>query len=376
MRSLGLFVDGPRRWGAPVSSRRPGVFVVELPGGAERAPIGIEAVRRWVERVPAMLVDAEPATAATVARRLETFWLPGEPVLYVARSTRAIGPRIGAMYATPLGDAKPSSAGNWLKALAVLSDLRVWWSETDAHEEYEDALLDAVAARNPEAVAAGGSTLPFANRATVGQGGKEHGIEHSLRADDDSAPASPTAGGPTRRASAKARTPARPRKPAVAKLTDVRPAAQPTFVSREGLDRLTAELDDLRTKVRPQVIARVKAARELGDLRENGDYEYARKEQSFVEGRILTLEHMLRTGVLIDQDGTADMVRLGSTVEVEFDGERTVYIIVGSSEANPAAGRLSNESPVGRALLGAGAGDEVTVQLPNGSHVYRVVAVN
>jgi transcription elongation factor GreA len=375
MRELGMLVDGPRRWGDQVPSRKPGVFVVELPATAERAPVDPVAVRRWVERVPGMLVDGEPATAATLARRLETFWLPDEPILFVGRSARAIGGRLGAIYATPLGDARPSSAGHWLKALASLSDLRVWWSETDAHEEYEDALLEAVAARNGGGSAAGAAALPFANLAAAGVGGKEHGIARSLRVDDGSS-ASPTAKtAPLRRAGATPRTPARPRKPAVARLKDTRPQAQPTFLSREGLDQLTAELEDLRTKVRPQVIARVKAARELGDLRENADYEYARKEQSFVEGRIQTLEHMLRTGTVIEQPPVAEVVHVGSTVEVESEGEYVTYVIVGSTEAKPGSGRLSNESPVGRTLLGARAGDEIVVQIPGGSIAYRVIAV-
>ena len=139
--------------------------------------------------------------------------------------------------------------------------------------------------------------------------------------------------------------------------------------------RLTAELAELRDNVRPQIIARVKAARELGDLRENGDYEYARKEQSFIEGRIQTLEHLLRTGVVIDQPVSNDVVHLGSKVELEHEGERVVYVIVGTAESNIPAGRLSNAYPVGRALLGARAGDQVVVQLSGGAVSYRVIRV-
>jgi transcription elongation factor GreA len=149
-------------------------------------------------------------------------------------------------------------------------------------------------------------------------------------------------------------------------------------LSREGHERLTAELEELRTVARPQIIARVKAARELGDLRENADYEYARKEQSFMEGRIQALEQLLRTGIVLDESAPAidpDKVRLGSTVEVEHDGERLTYVIVNTAEANPALGRLSTSSPVGRALIGAAAGDEVTVQSPAGAMAYRVIGV-
>jgi transcription elongation factor GreA len=350
MRSLDLLVDGPARWGSPVPSRAPGVFVVELPGGAETAPIDAAAVRRWLERVPSLTLDGERPTVQQLSRRLAQGWRPGQPVLYVGRSAKSIGARLGAIYATPLGDARPNSAAHWLKTLSVPGDLRVWWSETEAHEEYEDALLDAV----------GGT--PFAN----------NGIDGTLRSEAQVAVAPKAAAVAAALRAAPRRTVAR--RPAAPKDAP-RPTQEKAVLSREGLERLTAELEDLRNNVRPSVIARVKAARELGDLRENGDYEYARKEQSFVEGRIQALEHLLRTGVVIDQPVSKEVVHLGSTVEVEHDGERAVYTIVGTAEAKPSAGRLSNASPVGRALLGARAGDEVVVQLPGGALAYRVVSV-
>jgi transcription elongation factor GreA len=142
------------------------------------------------------------------------------------------------------------------------------------------------------------------------------------------------------------------------------------------MDRLSAELEHLRTTVRPQVILRVKTAREFGDLKENGDYEYARKEQSFVEGRIQALEALMRTGVVMDSPQATEGAALGSTVVVESDGDKQTYLLVSSAEANAAAGRISNVSPVGRALIGARAGDEVTVQLPGGSIVYQVLEVS
>ena len=152
-------------------------------------------------------------------------------------------------------------------------------------------------------------------------------------------------------------------------------APEQAVLSKEGLERLTAELADLKLNQRPAIIARVASARELGDLKENGDYEYARKEQSFVEGRIQSLENIIRTGVVIDQPGTTDVVHLGSKVEVEESGDRFTYQIVGTAEANIAAGRMSNASPVGRALLGARAGEEVVVQLAGGPVTYKVVKV-
>ncbi len=350
MRSLDLLVDGPARWGAPISSRAPGVFVVELPGGADVAPLDNAALRRWLERVPGLALDGERPTLQQLSRRLAEQWVAGQPVLYVGRSTKSIGARLAGMYATPLGDAKPSSAGHWLKTLSAPGELRVWWSETDAGEEYEDALLEALGAP------------PFAN----------HSIAGTLRSEADAAAAAPRPATPQAKAAARQRQVAR-RTP-TPKLAP-RPAPEKTALSKEGLVRLTTELAELRDNVRPQIIARVKAARELGDLRENGDYEYARKEQSFVEGRIQALEHLLRTGVVIDRPVSNDVVHLGSTIEVEHEGERVVYVIVGTAEAKPSAGRLSNASPVGRALLGARVGDEVVVQLPGGAVSYRVIAV-
>jgi transcription elongation factor GreA len=350
MRSLGLLVDGPARWGTAVASRSPGIIVVELPGGADAAPIDVMALRRWIERVPSLTLDGERPTPQVLQRRLAQEWLAGQPVLFVGRSTKSIGARLSGIYATTLGDIKPSSAGHWLKTLANPGELRVWWAETPAFEEYEDALLGAL------------GVTPWGNRSIAG----------TLRSEADAAAAAPRP--VTAAAKATARQREVVRKTATRKLAP-RPVPEKQVLSKEGMERLTAELAELRDVVRPQIIARVKAARELGDLKENGDYEYARKEQSFTEGRIQAIEHLLRTGVVMDHWVASDVVHLGSTVEIEQEGERLEYTIVGTAEANIAAGRLSDASPVGRALLGARAGDEVTVQLPGGAVVYRVVGV-
>jgi transcription elongation factor GreA len=143
-------------------------------------------------------------------------------------------------------------------------------------------------------------------------------------------------------------------------------------VSEQGREDLVAELEELRTNVRPAVIARVKAARELGDLKENADYEYARKEQSFMEGRIQTLEALIKMAVVVDPSAPTESIGLGSTVVVEVDGEEETYEVVGSLEADPAKGRISNVSPVGKALYGRRAGEEVTASSPGGSVIYRI----
>lgn len=365
MRSLGLLVDGPARWGARVASRRPGVFAVELPAAPESAPIEIVAVRRWIERVRDLALNGERPSPHDLARWLAGFWLPGEPVLFVGRSTKSIGARLSAIYATPLGDVRPSSAGHWLKALSLQSEMRVWWTETDAHEEYEDALLSEISVRC-------GERLPFANLATTDGAVKAADLANSLRSIGDDASARQTLSAPASTRRAAPRPAVARRSPRRTADVAVRPMTEPAHLSREGLDRLTAELDDLRTTVRPQIIARVKAARELGDLRENGDYEYARKEQSFVEGRILALEQTIKHSVMVDEPRVGGAARIGSTVVLTEGGEEHQFTIVSTAEAEPSRGRISDVSPVGRAVVGAHAGDEVVVELPNGRTSYVV----
>ena len=128
---------------------------------------------------------------------------------------------------------------------------------------------------------------------------------------------------------------------------------------------------------RPEVIGRIKAAKELGDLKENADYAAAREEQSFLEGRIAAIEQTLREATVIEvADGASGRASIGSTVTIEDDdGIRTTFTIVGSTEADPAAGRISNVSPVGRALLGGRVGDDVVVATPRGEARYRIIEV-
>ena len=350
------------------------MFVVELPGGADQAPLDPTQVRRWIERSPGMLVDGEPATLETLAARLRSFWLPREPILYVGRSAKSLGARIAAMYATPLGDARPYAGGHWLRTLSVLASLRVWWSNTDAWEEYEDALIAEVAARTaPEVVASlpeANNALPFANLVSPAGTPKPHGIAGSLQEPSPATAAgSPRPAKPT--ASRRATTPTG-RRPVAPREKREPPRPAPTFVSQDGLDRLHSELNELRNDVRPGVIERVKTARELGDLRENSEYESARKEQSFVEGRIQQLEALIKGSVVVEAPAPAGASGVGSTVVVESGGQEEEFVLVGSSEADPSTGRISYSSPVGQALLGRTAGDEVTVRLPGGEMRYVV----
>jgi len=150
--------------------------------------------------------------------------------------------------------------------------------------------------------------------------------------------------------------------------------SSPVYLSTQGIASARAELEQLTLVERPVVVARIAAARELGDLRENAEYESARKEQSILEGRVLHLTALLRDAVTI-QDSSTSHVSLGTTVTVEDDLGEETYTIVGSHEAAPASGRISSTSPVGRALMGRRAGDSVTVAAPSGSIGLRIVSL-
>ena len=140
------------------------------------------------------------------------------------------------------------------------------------------------------------------------------------------------------------------------------------IITPEGLANLKAELDHLTTTRRREVAARIKEAREFGDISENAEYDDAKNEQAMLEARIASLEEKLRSATVIDQsDLSTDQVRVGSVVHVKDDGGKsTKYTIVGSAEAKPDQHKLSNESPVGRALLGHKRNDIVAVKVPRG----------
>lgn len=139
------------------------------------------------------------------------------------------------------------------------------------------------------------------------------------------------------------------------------------ILTPDGLSKLKSELEYLSTEKRREVAARIKEAREFGDISENAEYDDAKNEQAMLESKIASLEDKLRAATVIDsKDLGTDVVGIGSAVEVDDSGKSATYTIVGSSEANPAERKLSNESPVGKALVGAKVGDTVTVQLPNG----------
>jgi transcription elongation factor GreA len=148
-------------------------------------------------------------------------------------------------------------------------------------------------------------------------------------------------------------------------------------VTREGLERLRSELKELKEVRRPAVVAALAEARSHGDLRENAGYDAAKHDQAMTEKRIADLDALLRQAVVIEEDGgdLGDEVRIGSTVVVEVDGEEERYTIVGAIEAKPAQGLISNESPVGRALLGRQPGEEAVAVAPHGETRLRIVRI-
>ena len=149
------------------------------------------------------------------------------------------------------------------------------------------------------------------------------------------------------------------------------------FVTEEGRAKLEEELQHLYEVRRPEVASKIQAAKEEGDISENAGYEEAKREQAFVEGRVLTIEGMLKNVEIIQNEGPSDEVRLGTRVTVVEDGgsEEEVYQIVGSVEADVAGGYISNESPLGESLMGRSVGDSVSVEAPSGTLAFKIVAL-
>ncbi|GAB4213062.1 MAG: transcription elongation factor GreA [Roseiflexaceae bacterium] len=144
---------------------------------------------------------------------------------------------------------------------------------------------------------------------------------------------------------------------------------KPAYLTRDGRAKLEAELEQLQTLGRKEVAERINAAKELGDISESGEYEDAKKSQALLEGRIREIKSLLSRAQIIDEEnGQSNEVRVGSrvTVRVEGEDEEETWSIVGSAEANPREGRISNESPIGAALLGKRPRQKVTVQTPSG----------
>lgn len=147
------------------------------------------------------------------------------------------------------------------------------------------------------------------------------------------------------------------------------------YVSPEFLEKLKEELKDLKTNKRRELANRIEEAKALGDLSENAEYHEAKDALGFVEGRIMEIESILKDMVIVESEKGASNVRIGTSVKVVVAGKTKSFQIVGSNEADPLAGKISNESPIGSALMGAKVGDKVSVSTPGGTTVYEVVEI-
>jgi len=147
-----------------------------------------------------------------------------------------------------------------------------------------------------------------------------------------------------------------------------------TIVTPEGLEKLKIELEYLKTEKRKQVSDRIKTAKEFGDLSENAEYQEAKDEQAFTEGRILELENLIKTAVVADKNDD-NKVSVGDTIKVDREGQVLEFTIVGSTEADPSNGKISVESPLGQAFFGKKLKEEFIVDLPAGKIKYKILEI-
>ncbi len=149
------------------------------------------------------------------------------------------------------------------------------------------------------------------------------------------------------------------------------------YLTAEGAARLKTELEQLKGSARQELAQRLRSAVQMGDLSENADYHKAKEDQAFLEGRIMELEFLLKHAVIIDtSEKQRDTVQVGATVTVqEEDYPPDTYLLVGAKEADPKNGRISNESPVGKALIDGRVGDMVTVDTPGGSYRLKILKI-
>lgn len=149
------------------------------------------------------------------------------------------------------------------------------------------------------------------------------------------------------------------------------------FLTAKGLLEIEEELDELKRVKRPEIINAIKEARALGDLSENADYHAAREEQAIIEGRIQELEYMVDHAVIIEEK-VGDKVSIGCSVIIKYEGDddSEEYQIVGSTEADPFENKISNESPIAKAIIGAKKGELVTVDSPNGKYQVEIVEIS
>ncbi|CAM3973267.1 transcription elongation factor GreA [Alkalicoccus chagannorensis] len=154
-------------------------------------------------------------------------------------------------------------------------------------------------------------------------------------------------------------------------------AEEKHYMTEEGKEKLEAELESLKTEKRKEVVERIKIARSFGDLSENSEYDSAKEEQAFVEGRIQQLEAMIRNAEIIEEDVESSSVQVGKTVKIKElpDEDEEEYTIVGRAEADPLEGKISNDSPMARSLMGKEKGDRVMVATPGGDLEVEILEV-
>jgi len=148
-----------------------------------------------------------------------------------------------------------------------------------------------------------------------------------------------------------------------------------TYLTKERYEEIKEDLKYLKSKESQKIAKRLKEAKELGDLSENSEYQEARNDKIELDRKINRLEEIIRNSEIIKKSKKSDKVRIGSQVEIKKDGNKDTYTIVGSSEANPKEGRISNESPLGKKLLGGKTGDEITFNTPKGEKVFKILKI-
>jgi len=152
-------------------------------------------------------------------------------------------------------------------------------------------------------------------------------------------------------------------------------APQQQVVTAEGFQKLKDELDYLQTTRRHEIAERLKEAISYGDLSENSEYQEAKEEQAFLEGKILELEKTIKTVKVAKEDNNKTVVHLGTTCVIERNGEKKEITLVGATESDPFKNKFSNESPIGKAIFGAKKGDIITVEAPNGKIEYKIISL-
>ena len=149
-----------------------------------------------------------------------------------------------------------------------------------------------------------------------------------------------------------------------------------SYLTEAGLEKIKLELEELKNIKRPDVIKRIDTAREFGDLSENAAYHDAKEEQSFIEGRILELEHLIKTSDIVDKNShNKDLITIGSCIKVDFNGGEKEFEIVGANEADPLNGLISYSSPLGKSFIGKRLNDKFEVEVPKGNIKCKILEI-